>query len=225
MKKLMLIIVLLFSFVGFSQNSKIEDTPKRVTLTISIPKEPGKDFLSMLKNTTPEIRKKDICNNASLHREFLWNEYAYKEPMKAGALLTLKLNKLPIDVVCTVTEKKLSNTKYLYQFRPNPELYDTNRQSEEFRSTMKGLSKFDILASYSPSTLEVQIFDFNGNSKNNEPSVISKADLIKGTTVMSLRKKMLPNVSIEFKERALKRMEQEKLQNSLREQQKDTITE
>ena len=49
MKKLMLIIVLLFSFVGFSQRVRFEETQKRFTVMETIPKQPEVNIASDFK--------------------------------------------------------------------------------------------------------------------------------------------------------------------------------
>ena len=146
MKKLILIIVLLFSFVGFSQKVRVEETPKRVTIIEAIPKEPKQDFTVEFKNSTLEERKKNVIPIAKLHKDFRWAEFANKEPEIAGVLLYMKMDKYPVEIVCLITEKKISNNKYLYQFRPNSEIYEGNR-NPDFVRIMKEMSKFDIVVS------------------------------------------------------------------------------
>jgi hypothetical protein len=235
MKNLILIIVLLFSFVGFSQKIRVEETPKRVTIIEVVSKEPNQDLTLEFKNLTPEGRKKYIIPVAKLQKDFHWAEYAKNEPMKAGILIAMKLDKYPVEILCIITEKKISNTKYLYQFRPNPEIYEGN-SNPEFVRVMKGMTKFDIVISVSPGVLESQTFDYKGNVKYSEPTYISKISIHKGENSMSFSKTLLPYVSKVAKENANRKIQSEKFLKALEEENKrrkaleeqqvqDTITE
>lgn len=191
MKKLMLIIVLLFSFVGFSQRVRFEETQKRFTVMETIPKQPEVNIASDFKNFSPEERKQQTIPFAKLYRDFYLAELAERDPMKAGAISFMKLDEFPVDLVCIITEKKISNNSYLYQFRPNPGLYNNN-QSEDFKEVMKGMSTFDIVVNTSPGVFDIRLFSFKGKTRYLDSAFSLKMDVYKVENQMSFNKILLP---------------------------------